>query len=106
MARRRAKRKGFVLAEATVACLIAAIFISAGFSALFLSCALAQNCDNTIKLERLKREVLAELSAGNRASGVKGWKITEENGLTLKGRVTAEGFRGKRGIAVVWPAAR
>lgn len=51
-------RKGFFLAEAAVACLVAAIFLSASFSALFVSGALARRAEQSIKRERLLRESL------------------------------------------------
>lgn len=51
-------RKGFFLAEAAIACLVAAIFLSASFSALFVSGALARRAEQSIKRERLHRESL------------------------------------------------
>lgn len=51
-------RKGFFLAEAAIACLVAAIFLAASFSALFVSGALVRGAEQSIKRERLRRESL------------------------------------------------
>lgn len=59
MAWAASRRKGFFLVEAAVACLIAAIFIAAAFSTLFVSGALARRAEQSIKRERQKREFLA-----------------------------------------------
>lgn len=60
------RRKGFFLAEAAVACLIAAIFIAATFSALLTSGALLRGAERQIRRERLKRESLAGYAASFR----------------------------------------
>lgn len=52
------KRKGFFLAEAAIACLIAAIFIAVSFSALFVSGSLARKAEQSIRQQRLQRESL------------------------------------------------
>lgn len=63
MAWAASRRKGFFLAEAAVACLIAGIFIAASFSALFVSGALARKAEQSIRQERQKRESLTGSAA-------------------------------------------
>lgn len=52
------RRRGFFLAEAAVACVVAAIFLSAIFSALFMSGAVIRRLEQLIGHERMKRESL------------------------------------------------
>lgn len=52
------KRKGFFLADAAVACFVAAVLLAAIFSTLFVSGAVVRKLEQRMKHERLKREVL------------------------------------------------
>lgn len=52
------RRKGFFLAEAAVACVVAAIFLGAVFSALFMSDAVFRKQEQLMRHERQKRESL------------------------------------------------
>lgn len=59
------KKRGFILAEAAVASLVAGIFLAAACSSLSVSALLVKRHSERVALERLKREVMVDLAAGN-----------------------------------------
>lgn len=63
MAALTGKRKGFFLVEALAVCIISGIFLTAVFSTLYISGVLFNRQREMLGKERLKREVLAELTA-------------------------------------------
>lgn len=102
------KKRGFILAEAAVASLVAGIFLVAACSSLSVSALLVKRHSERVALERLKREIMVELAAGNvsvsSASGLPAGETWRQVFMSLE--EIAGGKSGKRGGAIAWPDSR
>lgn len=101
------KKRGFILAEAAAASLVAGIFLVAVCSSLSVSALLVKRHSERLKLERLKREIMVDLAAGNMgAASTAGLPIGEGWRQVFKSLEEIGGKPGKRSGAVVWPDRR
>lgn len=107
MVLRMTKKRGFILAEAAVASLVAGIFLAAASSSLSVSALLVKRYSERVALERLKREIMVELAAGNASaasaaglSAGEGWRQIFISLEEIAGKL------GKRGEAIAWPGNR
>lgn len=96
------KKKGFILAEAAVASLVAGIFLAAACSSLSVSALLVKRHSERVALERLKREIMVDLAAGNAsvasAAGLSAGEGWQQVFISLE---EIAGKLGKRSEAIV-----
>lgn len=98
------KKRGFILAEAAAASLVAGIFLMAVCSSLSVSALLVKRHSEKVRVERLKREIMVDLAVRNTdtAPGVdlpagEGWR------QVFKSLKEITGEPGKGSAAIVWP---
>lgn len=101
------KKRGFILAEAAAASLVAGIFLAAVCSSLSVSALLVRRHSERVTHERLKREIMVELAAGDKSAlSAAGLSAGEDWMRIFRSLAEIAGKPDKRSQTIVGPVKR